>query len=92
MNILYLTNYILQMQFSNPACWQHMPDKLSPAQRSTLMARVRSKDTGIERMVRSALHRRGRRFRKHVRAKQGSESAFLARMILNQSKPTPDLF
>jgi DNA mismatch endonuclease, patch repair protein len=29
------------------------------------MARVRGKDTGIERLVRSALHRRGLRFRKH---------------------------
>lgn len=31
------------------------------------MSRVRSLDTGLERLVRSALHRRGLRFRKHVR-------------------------
>ena len=30
------------------------------------MSRVKGKDTGIERRVRSALHRRGLRFRKHV--------------------------
>lgn len=41
-------------------------DKLTPEQRSRLMSRVRSKDTDIERALRSALHRNGLRFRKHV--------------------------
>ena len=44
-----------------------MPDRLTPEQRSRLMARVRSKDTGIEIAVRGALHARGLRFRKHAR-------------------------
>lgn len=48
-----------------------MADRLSPAQRSSLMARIRSKDTGIELVLRSGLHRRGYRFRKHVRALAG---------------------
>lgn len=37
-----------------------------------MMSRVRSKDTDIEAAVRSALHRRGFRFRKHVRDLPGS--------------------
>lgn len=41
-------------------------DRLTPEQRSKLMSRIRSKDTGIERILRSALHRAGLRFRKHV--------------------------
>lgn len=36
------------------------------------MARVRSRDTGPERLVRSALHRRGLRFRKHLAELPGS--------------------
>ena len=44
-----------------------MPDRLTPGQRSRLMARVRSKDTGIEIAVRRALHAVGLRFRKHAR-------------------------
>ncbi len=36
------------------------------------MSRVRNKDTDIERAVRSAVHRRGLRFRKHIRALPGS--------------------
>ena len=42
-----------------------MRDNLSPSQRSYCMSRVKGKDTGLERAVRSALHRRGYRFRKH---------------------------
>lgn len=48
-----------------------MSDNLTPAQRSYCMSRVRGRDTGLERLVRSALHRRGLRFRKHVRALPG---------------------
>ena len=43
-----------------------MPDNLTPQQRSYCMSRVKGKDTGIERSVRSALHKRGFRFRKHA--------------------------
>lgn len=42
-----------------------MPDTLTKAQRRYCMSRVRNKDTDIETFVRSALHRRGYRFRKH---------------------------
>ncbi len=44
-----------------------VPDDLTPAQRSYCMSRVKGKDTGLEVSVRSALHRRGLRFRKHVK-------------------------
>ena len=44
-----------------------MPDNLTPEQRSYCMSRVKGKDTGLELRVRSALHRRGLRFRKHVK-------------------------
>jgi len=35
------------------------------------MSRVKGKDTGLERVVRSALHKRGYRFRKHVKGLPG---------------------
>jgi DNA mismatch endonuclease, patch repair protein len=40
--------------------------------RSALMARIRGKDTGPERRVRSLLHRLGYRFRLHARELPGS--------------------
>lgn len=40
-------------------------DVFSKAQRSAVMARVRSKNTGPEKLVRSLLHRLGFRFRLH---------------------------
>jgi len=46
-------------------------DNLSKSQRSYCMSRVKGKDTGLERAVRSALHKRGYRFRKHVRGLPG---------------------
>lgn len=49
-----------------------MADRLSPERRSRLMSRVRSTNTDIERALRSELHRRGLRFRKHVRRLPGS--------------------
>lgn len=49
-----------------------MPDNLTARQRSYAMSQVRSKDTTPERVLRSALHRRGHRFRKHVRSLPGS--------------------
>jgi DNA mismatch endonuclease (patch repair protein) len=39
---------------------------MTPAQRSKLMSCIRSKDTKIEKQIRSLLHRSGFRFRKHV--------------------------
>jgi len=44
-----------------------MPDNLTPEQRSYCMSRNKGKDTGLEVSVRSALHRKGLRFRKHVK-------------------------
>jgi DNA mismatch endonuclease, patch repair protein len=40
-----------------------MPDQFSPDERSEIMRRVKSKDTSLERKVRSALHKRGLRYR-----------------------------
>lgn len=40
-----------------------MTDTLSSELRSTLMSRVRTKDTGIERLVRGSLHAKGFRYR-----------------------------
>lgn len=47
--------------------FQLMSDTLSPQQRSYCMSRVKNKDTGIEIVLRSALHNKGYRFRKHVK-------------------------
>lgn len=44
-----------------------MPDNLTPSQRSYCMSRIKGKDTSIEKSVRSELHRRGFRFRKHLK-------------------------
>lgn len=48
-----------------------MSDNLTPEQRSYCMSRIRGRDTGLERRVRSELHRRGFRFRKHLRELPG---------------------
>lgn len=48
-----------------------MADRFSPEQRSRLMASIRSTNTKIEVCLRSALHRRGLRFRKNVRSLPG---------------------
>ena len=55
-----------------------MPDNLTPSQRSYCMSRVRSRDTSIECIVRSELHRRGLRFRKHVSALPGKPDIVFA--------------
>ena len=49
-----------------------MADNLTPEQRSRLMASVRVKDTDIEVLLRSELHGRGLRFRKHVKELPGN--------------------
>ena len=46
-------------------------DTLSKAERSRNMAKIRGKDTGPERQVRSLLHRAGYRFRLHVSSLPG---------------------
>lgn len=52
-----------------------MPDNLTPSQRKYAMSRVKSFDTGLEKVVRSELHRRGLRFRKHVKSLPGAPDA-----------------
>jgi len=48
-----------------------MTDNLTKEQRSHCMSRIKGKDTGIEKLVRSELHKRGLRFRKHVASLPG---------------------
>lgn len=48
-----------------------MSDNLTRSQRSYCMSRVKGKDTAPERLVRSGLHKRGYRFRKHVKSLPG---------------------
>ena len=48
-----------------------MPDNLTPEQRSYCMSRIKGKDTGLEVRVRSELHKRGLRFRKHLKELPG---------------------
>ncbi len=43
-----------------------MADNLTQKQRSYCMSCVKGKDTGLEKAVRSELHKRGLRFRKHT--------------------------
>lgn len=52
---------------------------MSPAQRSALMARIRSKDTKPEIAVRSLIHRLGFRFRLHRKDLPGKPDIVLAR-------------
>ena len=54
-----------------------MPDKISEAQRSYIMSRIRSSETKPEQQVRSALHARGFRFRKNVRGMPGTPDIVL---------------
>jgi DNA mismatch endonuclease (patch repair protein) len=54
-----------------------MTDTLSPEQRSQLMAKIHGKDTAIEKKVRSYLHKRGYRFRKHATGLPGSPDIVL---------------
>lgn len=56
-----------------------MPDIYSPERRSLNMSRVRSKDTDIEVVVRSYLHKMGYRFRKHVRSLPGTPDIVFSR-------------
>ena len=56
-----------------------MVDNLTKKQRSYCMSRVKNKDTDIERIVRSELHKRGYRFRKHVKKLPGTPDIVLPR-------------
>jgi len=52
-------------------------DRMTPQERSRLMARIRSKDTLPERLVRSLLHRMGFRFRVHSKKLPGTPDIVL---------------
>ena len=54
-------------------------DTVSKERRSAIMGRIRSKDTGPERLVRSWLHRDGFRFRLHVKSLPGHPDVVLPR-------------
>ena len=54
-----------------------MTDRLTREQRSRLMARIRSTDTGPEKSVRSLLHRMGYRFRLHDKRLPGKPDIVL---------------
>jgi DNA mismatch endonuclease (patch repair protein) len=56
-----------------------MPDHLTPEQRFRAMSRVKLKDGPLETLVRSGLHRRGYRFRKHVKGLPGSPDAVFSK-------------
>jgi DNA mismatch endonuclease (patch repair protein) len=56
-----------------------MADKVSPAQRSKMMAAVRRKNTAPERMVRAALFAAGYRYRLHRSDLPGSPDVVLPR-------------
>ena len=47
-------------------------DTMTQATRSALMARIQSRDTKPEKVLRSALHRAGFRFRLHYRSLPGT--------------------
>ena len=54
-----------------------MIDRLSPEQRTHLMRKVKGKDTGPEKLVRSVLHRLGYRFRLHRKDLPGTPDLVL---------------
>ena len=56
-----------------------MIDFLTTEQRSKLMSRVKGKDTSLERSVRSGLHKRGLRFRKHIKKLPGTPDIVFTR-------------
>ncbi|GAI13555.1 unnamed protein product [marine sediment metagenome] len=49
-----------------------MTDNLTPEQRKYCMSRVKGKNTSIEKLVRSRLHKLGYRFNKHVKVLPGN--------------------
>src|SRR5260370_39508281 len=59
-----------------------MAENLTRSQRSYWMSRVKGRDTSLERLVRSALFKRGLRFRKHVRELPGRPGVVFTRQKL----------
>ena len=59
-----------------------MADVFTKAKRSWVMSRVRSTDTGPERIVRSFLHRRGFRFSLNKRGLPGTPDIVLTRHLV----------
>lgn len=59
-----------------------MTDRLDPAARRALMARIGSADTAPELVVRTLLHRMGKRFRLHVRNLPGTPDIVLPKLRL----------
>ena len=57
-----------------------MADTVSKAERSRIMALVKSKDTTPELVVRRAVHRLGYRYRLHVRSLPGNPDIVLRRL------------
>ncbi len=62
--VTYFSNAVLGHSAS--LILDEMTDNLTKTQRSYCMSRVKGKDTLLEVKLRSELHRRGYRFRKHV--------------------------
>ncbi len=59
-----------------------MSDNLTPDQRRHCMSRVRNRDTDLETSVRSQLHRKGLRFRKHLKTLPGTpDIAFIGAKV-----------
>ena len=56
-----------------------MPDPRTPEQRFRAMSNVKLRDGSLEVIVRSELHKRGYRFRKHVKSLPGSPDAVFPR-------------
>jgi DNA mismatch endonuclease (patch repair protein) len=56
-----------------------MADFMTRDQRSRAMSKVRGRDTEIERIIRSSLHRKGFRFRKNVSSLPGRPDIVLAK-------------
>lgn len=57
-----------------------MVDKLSPAQRSEVMSRIRSKDTVPEMAVRRIVHRMGYRYKLHANSLPGRPDLVFPRL------------
>ena len=60
------------LRVSNAICKETTMDTVSPETRSRIMSNVGHKNTGPERLLRSALHRSGLRYRLHVRELPGT--------------------
>ncbi len=56
-----------------------MADFVDTVTRSRIMSRVKSKNTGLEVLIRSLLHKQGFRFRLHVRQLPGKPDIVLPR-------------